>query len=305
MSIAAALVTMAMKAGAAALTGSVGLLSDAMESSVNLVAAVVALLALRAVEKEPDDEFAYGRPKAEYLSAGVEGTLIVVAAAAIAVVAVQRLLDPVAVERLGAGFAVSAAAALINLGVALVLLRAGRRYRSITLEADGRHLMTDVWTSGGVLVGFGLVAITGWKPLDPIVAIGVAINIVVAGWILVRRSVRGLLDASLPAEQRAAIDAVLERHRSFDLEFHAVRTRQAGSRAFMTVHVLVPGDRSVLAAHDVIERIEHDLHQVVPQLTITTHLEPLEDPRSYADERLDRRGGIPSAAVPRGETPPT
>lgn len=291
---------MTLKGSAAALTGSVGLLSDALESGVNLVAAFVALIALRAVEKEPDDEYTYGRAKAEYLSAGVEGTLIVIAAALIAAVAIRRLLQPAPVERLGFGFAVSAVAALVNLCVALVLLRAGRRHRSITLEADGKHLMTDVWTSAGVLAGFAAVAVTGWKPLDPIVALGVAVNIVVAGWMLIRRSVRGLLDASVPADQRAAIGAVLARYRSHDVEFHAVRTRQAGSRSFMTAHVLVPGDRTVLSAHDLIERIEHDLHEAVPQLTVTMHLEPLEDPRSYADEHLDRRGGVPDAAVPRG-----
>jgi cation diffusion facilitator family transporter len=299
LSIAAAVVTMSLKGVAAALTGSVGLLSDAMESVVNLVAAVIALLALRAVGKDPDEEYTYGRAKAEYLSAGVEGTLIVIAAASIAVVAVRRLLEPAEVARLGIGFAVSAVAALANLGVALVLLRAGRRHRSITLEADGKHLMTDVWTSAGVLAGFLLVAATGWRPLDPIVALGVAVNIVIAGWVLIRRSVRGLLDASLPAPQRAAIEAVLDRYRSHDVDFHAIRTRQAGSRAFMTVHVLVPGERTVLSSHDLIERIEHDLHDAVPQLTVTTHLEPLEDPRSFADESLDRRRGVPDAAVPR------
>jgi cation diffusion facilitator family transporter len=293
---------MAMKGSAAALTGSVGLLSDALESGVNLAAALIAMFALRAVGKEPDEDYTYGRAKAEYLSAGVEGTLIVVAAVSIAAVAVPRLLEPVAVERLGVGFAVSGAAAFVNLGVAIVLLRAGRRHRSITLEADGKHLMTDVWTSAGVLTGFLLVALTGWEVLDPLVAIGVAVNIVVAGWMLIRRSVRGLLDASLPTDQRAAVEAVLERYRSFDVQFHALRTRQAGSRSFMTVHVLVPGDRSVFDAHDLLERIEHDLHEAVPQLTVTTHLEPLEDPRSYADEYLDRRGGIPESAVPRGRT---
>lgn len=293
---------MAMKGTAAGLTGSVGLLSDALESGVNLAAALIAMFALRAVGKEPDEDYTYGRAKAEYLSAGVEGTLIVVAAVSIAAVAVPRLFEPVAVERLGVGFAVSTVAAFVNLGVALVLLRAGRRHRSITLEADGRHLMTDVWTSAGVLAGFLLVAVTGWKILDPLVAIGVAVNIVVAGWMLIRRSVRGLLDASLPTDQRGAVEAVLDRYRSFDVQFHALRTRQAGSRSFMTVHVLVPGDRSVFDAHDLLERIEHDLHEAVPQLTVTTHLEPLEDPRSYADEHLDRRGGIPDSAVPRDRT---
>jgi cation diffusion facilitator family transporter len=296
LSIGAALTTMFMKATAAAITGSVGLLSDALESVVNLVAALVALFALRAAAKAPDDQFAYGREKAEYLSAGVEGTMIMLAAVAIAVTAVLRLLNPQPLEKVGVGLVVSTAAALVNLAVALVLLRAGRTHRSITLEADGKHLMTDVWTSAGVLVGIGLVALTGWDALDPITALCVAVNIVVTGFILINRSVRGLLDASLPPDQVAAIEAVLDRYRSPEVEFHALRTRQAGRRSFMSLHVLVPGARSVMAAHDVVEQVEADLHGVVEDLTIVAHVEPLEDPRSFADDGLDRRRLPPSAS---------
>lgn len=305
LSIAAALTTMGMKAVAYLLTGSVGLLSDALESSVNLVAAVVALVTLRIAAKPPDAEHEYGHAKAEYFSAGVEGTMILVAAVAIAVTAVDRLLHPVTLERLGVGLAVSTAAALVNLAVSLTLTRAGRRHRSITLEADGRHLMTDVWTSAGVLVAVGLVAVTGWEALDPLVALVVAGNVLVAGWILVRRSAAGLMDASLPEGDRRAVEEVLARHTSADVQFHALRTRQAGRRSFMSVHVLVPGAWTVQEGHDLVEEVEADLRAAVPDLTVVCHLEPLEDPRSFADEELDRRP-VPPSARPgtTGEGPP-
>jgi len=302
LSIGAALTTMALKASAAALTGSVGLLSDAMESVVNLVAAVVALIALRAVAKAPDDEFAYGREKAEYLSAGVEGTMIVLAAASIGYAAVRRLIHPVEIEQVGIGLAVSMVAALVNFVVAVVLLRAGRRYRSITLEADGKHLMTDVWTSFGVLVGVGLVAASGWAWLDPVVALCVAANIVVSGVTLLRRSVRGLLDASLPAEQLAEVQAILARYEALDVQFHALRSRAAGRRSFVSFHMLVPGDRTVMAAHDMAEQVEAELREAIEDLHVIVHLEPLEDPRSFADESLDRRRVPPSAALRPGGT---
>jgi cation diffusion facilitator family transporter len=295
LSIAAAVVTITMKATAAALTGSVGLLSDAAESVVNLVAAVVALIAVRVSEKPEDREHAYGHGKAEYLSAGVEGTLIVIAAGVIVVTAVDRLLRPQELETLGVGLLITTAASVINLVVAVVLIRAGRRYRSITVEADGRHLMTDVWTSAGVIAGILLVALTGWTVLDPIVALAVAANIVVAGFILVRRSVRGLLDVALPEGERQRIDEVLGRYRSPEVQFHAIRTRQAGRRGFVAMHVLVPGAWTVQRGHDLLERLEADLRAVLPGVTIDTHLEPLEDPASFADERLDRRPLPPSA----------
>ncbi len=302
LSIAAAIVTIALKAGAAKLTGSVGLLSDAMESVVNLVAAVVALIAIRISAKAPTEDYAHGREKAEYLSAGVEGTMIVLAAAAITVAAVDRLIHPGQVESLGVGLAVSALASLINLAVALVLIRAGTTHRSITLEADGKHLMTDVWTSGGVIVAMGLVKLTGWSAFDPIIAMGVAANIVVAGFVLVRRSIRGLLDASIPPEQRDTIEVVLNRFRSADVQFHALRTRQAGRRSFISFHVLVPGATSVLDAHDLVEGIEDALREALPGVSVTAHIEPFEDPRSYADEGLDPTAVPPSSVLrPRPE----
>ena len=288
LSIAAAIATISLKATAYLLTGSVGLLSDAAESVVNLVAAVVALLALRWASKPADEEHAYGHQKAEYFSAGVEGALIVVAAGAIAVTAVDRLLHPQAIEDVGLGLAVSVGASLINLAVGLMLLRTGRRERSIVLEADGKHLMTDVWTSVGVVIGVAAVAITGWQPLDALIALAVAVNIVVAGTGLVRRSVGGLMDQALDAAERAQIQEVLMRYEQVGVHFHALRTRQAGSRAFISVHVLVPGAWTVQRGHDVVEDVEEALRERLPYATVFTHLEPAEDPRSFDDTALDR-----------------
>jgi cation diffusion facilitator family transporter len=295
LSIAAALTTMGLKAVAFLVTGSVGLLSDALESSVNLVAAVVALVVLTIASRPPDEEHAYGHDKAEYFSAGVEGTMIVLAALSIAYAAINRLLNPVELERLGVGLVISIVAALVNLAVAIVLLRAGRAHRSITLEADGKHLMTDVWTSAGVVIGVAAVAVTGWDPLDPIIALLVAVNIVFSGSRLVRRSVRGLMDVSIPTDQVAVVRRILEEYRSPDVQFHALRTRRAGRRSFVAVHVLVPGAWSVKQGHDLVERLEADVRAALPGITIDTHLEPLEDPASFADLGLDRSPLPPSA----------
>lgn len=281
LSIAAALTTMAIKAGAAVITGSVGLLSDALESTVNLVAAVVALVALRIAEKPPDAKHAHGHEKAEYFSAGAEGAMILTAAFAIAWAAIDRLAHPAELEQLGVGVAISMVAAAINAAVAVVLLRTGRANRSITLEADAHHLLTDVWTSLGVLVGVGLVAVTGWQALDPLVALAVAANIIVSGFVLVRRSVGGLMDRSLPPDELAAVEDVLARYGSTDVAFHDLRTRQAGRAAFVSVHVLVPGAWTVQEGHDLVERVEADLRAVLPHARVLTHLEPAEDPRSF------------------------
>jgi cation diffusion facilitator family transporter len=295
LSIAAALSTMAIKTVAYLLTGSVGLLSDAMESTVNLVAAIGALVALSVAARPADETHAYGHAKAEYFSAGAEGGMILIAAALIVWSAIPRLLDPQPLTDVAAGLAVSTVAGGINLAVALVLGRAGRRFRSITLEADGKHLMTDVWTSVGVLVAVALVAITGWDRLDPIIALVVAANIVVSGVVLVRRSVQGLMDTSLPEHELDAVHAVLERYTRADTQFHGLRTRQAGRRSFMSLHVLVPGAWTVQRSHDLVERVEADLRAEVPDLTVVAHVEPLEDPRSFADEELDRTAVPPSA----------
>jgi len=292
LSIAAALVTMGLKAGAYLITGSVGLLSDAMESTVNLVAAVVALWALHLAARPPDESHHYGHTKAEYLSAGVEGLMIFVAAGAIIWTAVHRFLNPQALERVGAGLAVSMVAAGVNLGVALVLLRAGREHRSITLTADGRHLLTDVWTSCGVLVAVLAVGLTGWEWLDPTIALIVGVNILVAGAVLIRRSSAGLMDAALPLADQDAIDLVLEHFGGEGVQFHALRTRESGHRRFVSVHVLVPGAWTVQQGHDLLERLEAELVEALPGAVVFTHLEPVEDPASWGDSDLspgDRR----------------
>jgi cation diffusion facilitator family transporter len=296
LSIGAAISTMAIKAAAYLLTGSVGLLSDALESSVNLVAAIGALVALTVAAKPADDQHAYGHDKAEYFSALAEGVMIIVAAGTIAYSAIRRLLDPQPLESVGIGLAITAVATAINLVVATVLVRTGRRHRSITLEADGRHLFTDVWTSLGVIVGVAAVGLTGIDRLDPLIAVAVAVNIVVSGVGIIRRSTRGLMDAALPAADQEAITQVLDRHRSATVQFHGLRTRQSGRRAFMSVHVLVPGAWTIQQGHDLAEEIEAELDARIADLTVTTHLEPLEDPRSFADEDLDRRSVPPSAS---------
>ncbi len=288
LSIAAAVITIGLKAGAYFLTGSVGLLSDAMESGVNLIAAIVALGALTVAARPPDDEHAYGHDKAEYFSSGVEGALILVAAVSIAITAVNRLLNPQPLEQVGIGLVISLLASLVNFGVARVLLNASRQYTSITLEADSRHLMTDVWTSVGVVVGIGLVGLTRWEWLDPIIALLVAINIVWSGVGLIRRSMLGLMDTALSEPERAKIQAVLDTYRSEGIAFHAMRSRQSGPRRFVSVHVLVPDNWTVRQGHDLLEHIEHDIRSVLPQITVFTHMEPLGDPASQQDTTLDR-----------------
>jgi cation diffusion facilitator family transporter len=295
LSNAAAIATIALKTLAWRLTGSAGFLSDAAESVVNLVAALVALVTIRWATRPPDEDHMYGHEKAEYFSAGVEGALILVAAASIAWFAVGRLLHPVALTDVGVGIAVSAVASLINLAVGLTLIRAGRTHRSITLEADGKHLMTDVWTSVGVILGVAAVWATGWERLDPLIALAVAVNIVIAGATLIRRSSGGLLDRSLPPVEQQAIEAVLERARADSIQFHAVRTRQSGRRSFVSLHVLVPGAWTIQRGHDLSERLESEIREVLPHANVLTHLEPVEDPASFDDETLDRES---SAAGP-------
>jgi len=296
LSIAAALATISLKSAAWWITGSVGLLSDAMESLVNLAAAIVTLVMLALAARPPDDDHAFGYSKAEYFASGFEGTLILLAAAAIAVAAVDRLITPRPIMSVGAGVAISAIAAAVNLAVALVLARAGRQHRSIALEADAKHLMTDVWTTAGVIVAIFLVAATGWQRLDPLVALAVAAHILWAGVILIRRSFLGLLDRALPADDRRAIEAALERYGKEGVRYHALRTREAAGRSFVSVHVLVPGEWTVQKGHDVLERIESDIRSRVPSASVLTHLEPREDPVSFDDIGLDRhiaRGSDP------------
>jgi cation diffusion facilitator family transporter len=254
---------------------------------VNLAAAIIALIAVRVAARPPDQEHAFGHEKAEYFSAGAEGVLILVAAVSIAVVAVMRLMSPEPLEGVGIGVAVSAAASALNLAVALLLIRVGREQRSITLEADGRHLMTDVWTSVGVIAGIVAVAVTGWDRLDPIIALLVAANIVRSGVRLVRRSAAGLMDRALAEDEQRAIDEVLDTYRAQGVGFHAIRTRQAGRRAFVTFHILVPGGWTVREGHEMAERVAGAVRERLPYATVFTHLEPEGDPSSFEDVRLE------------------
>jgi cation diffusion facilitator family transporter len=289
LSIAAALSTITLKGGAYAITGSVGLLSDAVESMVNLLAALMALAMLAWAALPPDEEHAYGHGKAEYLASGFEGALILIASAGIVVTAGARLLRPQPIEQVELGLAITAVASTINWFVARVLQRAGRRYHSITLEADAKHLMTDVWTSVAVIAGVGLAAATGHYWLDPVLALAVALNILRMGFDLLRRSAYGLLDTALPEAERAVITGILDGYRGQGVHHHALRTRQAGAHRFISVHILVPGEWSVQRGHELLEQIEERICEAVPRSTVFTHLEPVEDPVSWDDLRLERR----------------
>ncbi|MGI9588520.1 MAG: cation diffusion facilitator family transporter [Dietzia maris] len=287
LSVATAIVTIVLKIAAWWVTGSVGLLSDAAESVVNLVAAVIALGAITVAERPADDDHQYGHSKAEYFSAGVEGAMIFVAAAFILVVSVERLINPEPLEALGIGLAISVGAAVINGVVGVALVRAGTRHRSLTLKADGKHLVPAVITSVGVVAGLALAWATGWEVLDPIVAIGVGLNILFIGYRLVHESGMGLMDATLPDEDNRAIEEVLERHREPGrVDFHELRTRESGRWRFVEFHALVPGQWSVERGHDLVETVEQEIHAVLPSSHITTHLEPIEDERAYNDVHL-------------------
>ena len=286
LSIAAAIITISMKASAYFLTDSVGLLSDALESTVNLAAAIVALIVLRQILRPANDEFAFGYSKAEYFASGFEGGMILLAAAGIVFTAIPRLIHPVPLDKLGLGLAISVAASLINLGVALVLKRAGKRYNSITLEADSRHLMTDVWTTAGVLVGIVLVMLTGYERLDAIIALLVAANIVVTGYKLLVRSGRGLLDASLPPEELALVKSILDSYQADGIKYHALRSRVAAARKYLVVHLLVPGSWTVEQGHQVAEQIETQMREAIPNSAVVTHVEPIDNPLSMQDVDL-------------------
>jgi cation diffusion facilitator family transporter len=288
LSIAAAVGTIVLKGAAWWLTGSVGLLSDALESLVNLAGAMMALAMLTVAEQPADDGHAYGHGKAEYFSSGFEGLLILFAAIAIGISGIDRLLRPQPLSGVGVGLSVSLAASLLNLAVARVLLAAGHEHHSLTLEADARHLMTDVWTSAGVIIGVGAAAWTGWPWLDPLIALLVAVNIVWTGLKLIHRSTLGLMDSALPPEEHAKVVGILESYRIEGIDYHALRTRESGARRFVELHVLVPGAWSVRHGHDLAERVESDIRSVLLRTTVITHVEPLEDPISHEDIALDR-----------------
>jgi len=289
LSIGAAVATITLKTTAYYLTGSVGLLSDAVESLVNLAGAIMALLMLIIAARPADEDHVYGHSKAEYFASVTEGILILGAAIGIMYSAIQRLMDPRPIEQLGVGLAVSTAASVINFIVARILLNAGRQRQSISLEADGHHLMTDVWTSIGVIIGVAIAGFTGWYVLDPLVAIAVALNIVWTGVQLVRRSVSGLMDEVLPEEDLQKIETVMAKYRERGVDFHALRSRQAAARRFVSVHVLVPGEWTVHDAHHIAEDFENDIRAALGGvITVFTHLEPAEDELSMDDMYLDR-----------------
>lgn len=288
LSIGAAVLTIALKSVAYLLTGSVGLLSDALESGINLIAAIIALGALTIAARPPDDEHNFGHDKAEYFSSGVEGILIVFAAVGIAYTSIQRLLNPQPLEQVGIGLAVSVIASVINFAVARVLLTASKQHNSITLEADSHHLMTDVWTSVGVVAAVGVVAITGWLWMDSVIGILVALNITWSGAKIMRRSAMGLMDTGLPDKDLKQLQSILDSYKSKGVDWHALRTRQAGARYFVAVHVLVPADWTVKKGHDLLEKLDQDIRKVLPQIVLTSHMEPLNDPSAMQDVALDR-----------------
>jgi len=292
LAVLAAILTIGLKLLAYALTGSLGLLSDALESLVNLAGALVGLAMVHLAARPPDEEHAYGHSKAEYFASVFEGGLITLAAVGIGIAAVDRWLNPRAIEQPAAGLLAALAATLVNLAFGLVLYRAGRRYHSIALEANARHLFTDVLTSLAVLAGVALVALTGWAWLDPLVALLVAINIIRMGVHLINRSANGLMDAALPDAELAKIRQILDAYSARDgVRYHALRTRQAAARCFVSVHILVPGSWSVLDGHRLLERIEADIRCAVPNAIVFTHLEPLEDIASWRDQDLEQAEG--------------
>ena len=284
--MATAFATILLKAGAWLVTGSVGLLADAAESLVNLVAAAVALIVLKVATRPADANHNFGHTKAEYFSAAVEGVMIFVAAISIVVFAIQRLVFPQPIESLGIGLMISVIASVLNGGVALVLLRAGKRHHSITLTADGKHLMTYVWTSVGVFVGIVLVWMSGWSWLDPVIAIAVGINILFTGYGLVKESTEGLMDASLPERDNEQLRMILTRRAGAGIAFHQMRTRVSGARQFMDFHLLVPDDWSVKQGHDFLEDLSDEIVAEFPRMNVTGHIEPINDPRSYAHEGM-------------------
>lgn len=293
LSIAAAVATISLKFLAWHLTGSVGLFSDALESCVNLIAAIIALIMITISEKPADKEHAYGHNKAEYFSSAIEGGMIVLAAFSIIWSAVPRVIHPQPLENVGIGLLVAVGASVVNFVVALILLNNGRKNNSITLEADGKHLMTDVYTSAGVLIGIGLVKLTGLLVLDGIIAIGVALNILWAGYQLMHRSAMGLLDSGIPDNERSKIMEVLESFKSQNVGFHSLMTRQAGQRKFIALHILVPGTWTIQQGHNTAEEIEKEIRKIFNGfVTVFSHLEPIEDPVSIHDIGLDRNDSL-------------
>jgi cation diffusion facilitator family transporter len=289
LSVGAAIATISLKAIAYFLTGSVGLLSDAVESFVNLISAIVALFALRVAERPPDSRHFYGHTKAEYFSSVAEGIFIFIAAISIAYAALQRLTHLTPITQPFIGVVVSGIASLINFVVALLLLSAGKKNRSITLEADAHHLLTDVWTSVAVVVGIIVVGITHIVVLDPVIALAVAANICFTAFRILKESAMGFMDTAIPEEETEGVTRILDKYCKNGIKYHGLRSRQSGSRRFITFHVLVPGSWSVRRGHDLLEQMEEEIRSKFDKMTVTTHLEPLEDPRSSEDISIDRQ----------------
>jgi cation diffusion facilitator family transporter len=277
LSIAAAIVTIALKAAAYWFTGSVGLLSDALESLINLAAAIVALFTLKIAAAPADEDHAFGHDKAEYFSSGIEGTLIFLAALSIIYAAIGRLIAPRELEQLGIGLMVSGAATAVNLAVGLILIRVGKKHHSLVLEADGHHLMTDVWTSVGVIIGVSLVNMTGWLRLDPIVAILVAVNIIWTGFTLIKRSVLGLMDTVVAPEIQYIAEEVLKKFAEREgITYENFRSRQSGMKKFFYVDIQFPNGWTIYRVHQIADRIEIEIQEKIPNSTVFSHLEPFE-----------------------------
>jgi cation diffusion facilitator family transporter len=278
LSIAASLVTMALKFGAWFVTDSVSLFSDAAESLVNLAGGLVAFAALTIASRPADAEHAYGHDKVEYFSSGVEGALILVAAVSIVYAALDRFLHPQALHDLGPGLLISLAAAMVNLGVARTLLGVARSHDSITLEADARHLLTDVWTSAGVLGGLVVVMLAppSWQILDPVMAVLVGLNILATGAGLMRRSLSGLMDSALPDAEVGSIEAAVRPLLPAGASFHDLRTRKAGPRRFIEFHLLLPGATSVSESHALCDQLEAAIDAALPHTAVIIHVEPME-----------------------------
>ena len=288
-SIAASVLTIGLKGYAYFLTGSVGLLSDALESFINLAAGILALVMITIAFIPPDRQHPFGHTKAEYFSSITEGLLIFLAAVAIAVTAVERILHPKPIQQLGAGLLISVGASIINLIAALILLKAGKAYNSITLEADAKHLLTDVWTTFGVLAGLFFVKLSGWVILDPVIAIAVAFNILYTGTRLIMKSVSGLMDSALPEAELTRIKGILKKYPG--VRFHSLYTRKAGSRDFIFFHLLLPGNWHIMRGHQVTKEIETKIKGVIPDADIFIHVEPLDDPDSFDDYLEQGRRG--------------
>ena len=289
LSIAAAIVTILLKFYAFHVTGSMGLLSDALESFVNLFAALFALLMLHLSRKPADQEHEFGHGKAEYFSSAVEGALILIAAFTIIRSALPRIIDPLPLENISTGLFFSLLASLVNLLVGLVLINNGKKKKSLLVEADGRHLMTDVYTSVGVILGIILVELTGWLIIDPIIAILVGLNIIYSGYKLLHRSARELMDASIPEDELERVTAYLDSLGDREIEYHSLLTRMSGPRRFISMHLLVPGDWSVKRGHDCADEVEETIIAMFREpVTVSTHIEPVEDPASMRDIGIDR-----------------